>query len=213
MSEELVTFTEWRHQHPEKWARIEGNVTSTQLRTLKFLDAQIHITRHLTEHTPLPESIEVRWIQACIHIYLHVKSKLSFPRDEKSVMWVKNQRRGSLCDYQVASLLQIPDWQWAPRRRTWNERANHLDQFRNQFARDPRIRSGWDYERALAHWHQRQRIANQKGVLTPSQVAFLEGDRTVLTGELTFRIPSFAGSYEAWFREFWSETVYIRARV
>lgn len=210
MNDELVTFTEWRHQHPEKWARVEGTVTSSQLRTLKFLDAQIHITRHLRTGATLPESIEVRWIQACIHIYLHVRTHLIYPKDQKSVMWVKNQRRGTLCDYQVASVLQIPDWQWNPRRSTWNERANHLDQFRNEYGRDPRVRSGWKYERALAHWQQRQRAATVHGKLTPTQVAILDGDRSVPTSELTFRIPTFAGSYETWFRDFWSETVHLK---
>jgi hypothetical protein len=32
----------------------------------------------------------------------------------------------------------------------------------------------------------------------------LEGDMTVPTGELTFRIAGFAGSYQGWFEEFWS---------
>ena len=34
---ELATLDEWQHDHPERWARIEGTLTRNELRTLKFL--------------------------------------------------------------------------------------------------------------------------------------------------------------------------------
>lgn len=200
---ELATLDEWQHDHPERWARIEGTLTRNELRTLKFLDAQIHLTREAAGQVVPPETPEVRWLRRCIAIYLYVLAHHLYPKDERSVTWIKNQRRGALCDYQVAALQQIPGWRWAPRRSSWDERAEALERFRNEFGRDPRVRSVWETERALAHWYQRQRAAVAAGKLTPRQAAMLEGDMTVPTAELTFRIAGFAGSYQGWFEEFW----------
>lgn len=202
-STDLVTFDEWRHQHPEKWARVEGTITRNQLRSLKYLDAQIHLTRERESGTPAPDSIEVRWLRTCIFIYLYVVDHAAFPKDERSVMWMKNQRRASLCDYQVAALQQIPNWDWQPSRTTWDQRVRDLNDFRQKYGREPRNRSVWDYERSLGYWYTRQRVAARAGKLTPNQVAQLEGDDALPTGELVHAVPTFAGSYEIWFRDFW----------
>lgn len=204
MEDNVVTFVEWKHAHPERWARIEGTITHDQTRTLKFLDAQIHLTRQEELGISPPDTPEVRWLRRCVTIYLHVMANGIFPTDQQSVMWVKNQRRAHLCEYQMAALQQIPGWQWAPRRADWNERAADLDDFRREYGREPRIRAGWDYERALAYWAKRQRVAAGNGKLSPGQQAQLEGRTSCATGELEFRLPQFAGSYEGWFREFWS---------
>lgn len=68
----------------------------------KYLDAQIHLTREREHGIPPPESPEVKWSRGRVAIYLHVMAYGIFPNDETDVMWVKNQRRGSLCDYQIA---------------------------------------------------------------------------------------------------------------
>lgn len=34
MEDNAVTFVEWRHAHPERWALIEGTITHDQTRTL-----------------------------------------------------------------------------------------------------------------------------------------------------------------------------------
>lgn len=202
-AQELVTLEEWRRSYPERWARIEGTLTRNEYRTLKFLDPQIYVAGETKHGTASPDSPEVRWLRRCIVIYLYACAHGFCPKDDHSLTWVKNQRRGALCDYQVAALQQIPGWRWAPRRSSWNERAEQLNTFREEFGREPRVRSVWDVERALAHWHQRQRSASIAGKLTPRQTAMLEGDTSVPTGELAFRIAGFAGSYQAWFQEFW----------
>jgi hypothetical protein len=148
--------------------------------------------------------MEVRWLRSCILIYLYVIEHRAFPKDEHSVMWMKNQRRASLCDYQVAALQQIPNWDWQPSRTSWDRRVRDLNTFRQEYGREPRNRSVWDYERSLGYWYTRQRVAARAGKLTPNQAAQLEGENALPTGELIRAVPSFAGSYEIWFREFWA---------
>ena len=203
MNDSMVTFGTWRKENPEKWTQVEGSVTRNQMRTLKFLDAQIHLSREASTGITPPDTPEVRWLRRCIIVYLHVMAHGIFPTDETSAMWVKNQRRGALCDYQVAALQQIPGWRWRPRRSSWDERVKELNAFREAYGRDPRVRSGWEHERAIAHWCQRQRQAAQEGKLTPNQMSLIDGDGGQPTGEIVWAVPTFAGSYERWFREFW----------
>ena len=203
MNTSMLTLTEWQTAHPDRWAKIEGSITRNELRTLKFLDAQVHLTREAQDGLAPPETPEVRWLRSCIAIYLYVCAHGIFPKDEHSVSWVKNQRRGALCDYQVAALQQIPGWQWRPRRTSWDERMESLGRFRNEYGREPRVRSTWEYERALAHWATRQRKAASEGKLSPRQESLLDGDGGLPTGEITWAMPTFAGSYEVWFRDFW----------
>ena len=207
------TFAEWRTDHPERWARIEGNLSHQELRTLKFLDAQVHLTRHFETQARLPHTPEVNWLLTCIGIYASVLHMGTYPTDSVSASWVKNQRRGALCDYQVAAIMRLPGWKWAPRRMTCDERAKALDHFRNDYGRDPRIRSGWEYERALAHWHTRQRRALDQGKLTPAQVAALDGDMTVPTLQVMTSTSGLAGTYTPWFNSFWDETVPLISRL
>lgn len=199
----IETFAEWRQANPERWARLEGNLSSNEHRILKFLDAQIHLTRHQQNGVELLLTPEVKWLIACITIFKAVIKTGSYPADSVSVSWVKNQRRGSLCEYQVAALTQIPDWKWAPRRTVWNERAHQLDEFRKSFGREPRVRSGWKEERSLAHWASRQRQALREGKLSPAKEAALRGEFSVPTSELTFRLSNLGGSYADWFKAFW----------
>lgn len=201
---ELVTFDEWRQQHPERWARAEGTITHAQLRNLKYLDAQIHLTRERELGTTAPETAEVKWLRTCVAIYLHVMAYGIFPSDEQSVMWVKNQRRAALCDYQVASLMQIPNWKWHPRRTSWDHRVAELNSFREEFGREPRVRSVWEHERALAHWYSRQRKAAKEGKLTPNQMSLLEGEAGQPTGEVLPIAPVMTGVAGEWFRDFWT---------
>lgn len=203
MSAELLTLHEWRTKHPERWAQIEGRITRDELRTLKFLDAQIHLTRQIEDGRKPPDSPEVRWLKSCITIYLYVCTHGIFPKDEHSITWTKNQRRGALCGYQIAALEQIPGWQWRPRRSSWDERVTVLNQFRAAYGREPRIRALWDHERALAYWLKRQRIAAAAGKLTPNQDALLEGEEGQPTGEIGLTVRTFSGSDTAWFRDFW----------
>lgn len=204
MSMTHLTLHEWQTAHPERWAKIEGRMSRNEMRTLKFLDAQIHLSREAEAGTPPPDTMEVRWLRSCIAVLLYVRTYDAFPDDPHSVMWVKNQRRGSLCDYQVAALQQIPGWRWRPRRTDWDRRVRQLAAFRDEYAREPRVRSPWEYERALAHWATRQRKAAAEGKLTPNQEALLDGGSEQPTGEIVWAAPTFAGSYEAWFLEFWS---------
>lgn len=199
----MLTLTEWQTAHPERWAKIEGSITRNELRTLKFLDAQVHLTREAQDGVPPPETPEVRWLRSCIAVFLYVCAHGIFPRDAQSVSWVKNQRRGALCDYQVAALQQIPGWQWRPRRSSWDERVDSLNQFRDEYGREPRIRSAWEYERGLAHWTARQRKAASEGRLSARQESLLEGNGGLPTGEIIWTMPTFAGSYDSWFQEFW----------
>ncbi|WP_143469818.1 MULTISPECIES: hypothetical protein [unclassified Leucobacter] len=203
MSANLLTLEEWQSAHPERWAQIEGRVTRNELRTLKFIDAQIHLTREVEDGRKPPDTPEVRWLRSCVAIYLYVCAHGLFPRDEHSVTWVKNQRRGALCSYQVAALEQIPGWAWTPRRSSWDERVTELNLFRTNYEREPRIRSKWEHERALAYWLKRQRIADSEGRLTPNQSALLEGEPGQPTGEISLAVPVFSSTYDAWFREFW----------
>lgn len=204
MSAPQLTLHEWQLEHPDRWAKIEGRITRNEMRTLKFLDAQIHLTREIQAGVRPPDSMEVRWLRSCIAVLLYVRDNGSFPTDQHSVTWVKNQRRGALCDYQVAALEQIPGWRWRPRRTSWDDRARQLNDFREDCGREPRVRSPWEHERALAHWCARQRKAMAEGKLTPNQEALFEGETGQPTGEVVWTAPTFAGSYEAWFREFWS---------
>lgn len=205
MSAELLTLHEWKTAHPERWAQIEGRVTREELRTLKFLDAQIHLARQLDDGRQPPNSPEVRWLKSCVTIYLYVCAHRLFPKDAHSIDWVKNQRRGALCSYQIAALEQIPGWNWQPRRSSWDERVTALNQFRTAYEREPRIRSSWEYERALAYWLKRQRTAAAEGKLTPNQSALLEGEDEQPTGEIIWTAPAFPSNYARWFQEFWNE--------
>lgn len=203
MSHEILTLREWQTEHPERWAQIEGRITRDELRKLKFLDAQIHLTRQVEDGTLPPDSPEIRWLKSCVAIYLYVCAHGLFPRDERSVTWVKNQRRGTLCDYQVAALEQIPGWNWRPRRSNWDQRVVELNQFRAAYGREPRIRAPWEYERSLAYWLKRQRLACAEGKLTPNQASLLEDEDGQPTGELVWEADTFPGYGSAWFRDFW----------
>jgi len=208
MNSPLITLHEWQTEHPERWAQIEGRITRNEMRTLKYLDAQIHLSREMDTGAKPPDSPEIRWLRSCVAIYLFVCAHGVFPRDEHSTSWVKNQRRGALCDYQVAALAQIPGWQWRPRRSTWDERVEQLNQFREKYEREPRIRSPWEYERGLAYWQKRQRKAATERKLTPNQEALLEGEEGLPTGEITWATPTFDGSYAAWFTAFWNQQLH-----
>ena len=201
----MLTLHEWQTAHPDRWAKIEGSITRNELRTLKFLDAQVHLTREMQDGKKPPDTMEVRWLRSCLALLLYVRQSGAFPDDQHSITWVKNQRRGALCDYQIAALQQIPGWQWRPRRTSWDERMRQLTAFREDYEREPRVRSPWEYERALAHWATRQRRAAVEGKLTPNQAALLEGENGQPTGEIAWVVPTFAGSYEAWFVEFWAQ--------
>lgn len=207
MSATQLTLHEWKLEHPDRWAKIEGRITRNEMRTLKFLDAQIHLTRETQTGTKAPDSMEIRWLRSCIAVLLYVRDNRAFPTDEHSITWVKNQRRGALCDYQVAALEQIPGWRWRPRRSSWDERVQQLNDFRSEYGREPRVRSTWEYERGLAHWCARQRKAATEGKLTPNQESILDGQVGQPTGEIVWAESTFPGSYEAWFYEFWRSTV------
>lgn len=203
MSTPQLTLHEWQLKHPDRWAKIEGRITRNEMRTLKFLDAQIHLTRETQTGATPPDAMEVRWLRTCIAVLLYVRDNGAFPADEHSATWVKNQRRGALCDYQVAALEQIPGWQWCPRRTSWDERVQLLNDFRTEYGREPRVRSPWERERALAHWATKQRRAAIEGKLSANQKALLDGEPGLPTGEIMLNRPALAESYEGWFREFW----------
>lgn len=70
-----------------------------------------------------------------------------------------------------------------------------LSEFRDKYGREPRVRSSWEVEQALAHWYSRQRRAVATGRLTPNQAALLEGEPGLPTAELERAVPTFAYGY------------------
>lgn len=73
---------------------------------------------------------------------------------------------------------------------------------RDEYGREPRVRSPWEQGRELTHGCARQRKAAWDGKLTPIQEALLEGEIGFPTGEIVWIEPTFAGNYEACFWQF-----------
>jgi hypothetical protein len=89
------------------------------------------------------------------------------------VAWMWNQRRRCL-NHDLSlrrqrQLEALPGWDWAPREARWIQRAEDLQEFITRLGRAPRIRSDDASERSLGNWYNRQRLAHDKGALTPER--------------------------------------------
>ena len=94
--------------------------------------------------------------------------------DSADVAWIADQRRSTtLTTQQQRALAQLPGWTEGTRDGSWYERAEDLSAFVAQHQRMPRIRTADGFERALAHWCSRQRVAARDGMLAPERAAAL----------------------------------------
>lgn len=94
--------------------------------------------------------------------------------DSALVAWVSNQRRAwNLSAEQQRLLSELPGWSWTPHEERWEERAEDLRMFIATYGRAPRARAVHVRERSLAHWHSRQRVAQQNGELDPHRAVLL----------------------------------------
>lgn len=95
--------------------------------------------------------------------------------DPDLLAWISNQRRSlTMAESHREQLESLPDWDWEPRASAWEYRAEQLRTFIAANKRAPRVRSSDAAERALAHWHSRQRVAYDAGTLTPARALAFE---------------------------------------
>lgn len=101
---------------------------------------------------------EARWLKSYEEVADYCTTGEPLPPRLES--WIKNQRRGKLCEMQLALLEDLPIWEWHPRREAWNARADDLDTFITRHRRLPRIRATDPDEQSLGRWlgHQRRRL-------------------------------------------------------
>lgn len=86
-----------------------------------------------------------------------------------------------------------------------DQRVTELNDFRNEYGREPRIRYGWEVEHGLAHWYSRQRKAAAERKLSPNRSALPEENEGIPTAELARAVPTVVGGYVRWFGEFCAE--------
>ncbi len=95
--------------------------------------------------------------------------------DPADVVWIADQRRSNSLSFdQQRALAQLPGWSEGTRDGAWYERAEELRRFLIVHHRAPRVRSNEPAERALAHWHSRQRVAASRGQLSRDRLAGLK---------------------------------------
>jgi len=122
---------------------------------------------------PYLEYVPASWAMRYRRIARLADARRRVPRrsdegvDPADVSWIADQKRAEGLSFRQRWLLALlPGWEESTRDGAWYKRAEDLRQFIATHERLPRVRTTDAFERALAHWLSRQRVAVKENRLS-----------------------------------------------
>lgn len=149
----------------------------------------------ISDTQPGREQPRLSWEASFDALSLATKQLGRLPRttaeaEPRLLMWVTNQRRAlKQPAHRRTRLESLPGWSWSPRSDRWEAQAEQLRDFIARQNHTPRVRTTDAAERALAHWHSRQRRALAEGELCGERAIALTYATRNITNPKSSRLP------------------------